>query len=129
MEKSKTQKDVPSKAQLYSERMAYARSCKSLLCNKQILAYFFKEFIEEYKHLSPEEIVKYFGNGNKEAIKNLSNNDVCVEGNMISFDMLFNVMLPNRNQTQLFKIEFQMDIMQRRLAMKVCRKTSKVFDA
>ena len=129
MEKSKIQEDIPTKAQQLSERMAYARSCKRLLCNKQILAYLFKEFIEEYKQLSPEEIVKYLGNGTKETIADISNHVVCVRGTMISFDMLFEAMLPSRNQSQLFNIEFQMDIIERLPTMKICRKTSKVFDA
>ena len=34
MGKSKKQKDIPLKTKLFNERIAYAKSCKRLLCNK-----------------------------------------------------------------------------------------------
>ena len=39
-----------------ADRKAYDRYCKKLLSNKQILAYFFKEYVEEFSDIPLKDI-------------------------------------------------------------------------
>jgi len=91
-----------------ADRKAYDRYCKKLLSNKQILAYFFKEYVEEFSDIPLKDIAKYLGNPNQEYVENLNLEDESILGSVIRFDTLFEVRMPKSKRLELFNIEAQM---------------------
>ena len=73
----------------------YDEQCKKILSYKQILAYIFKECLEEYKDLSLEKI------------QELLDEEQSIRGSMIRYDLLYKIKNPQNNNSMWIDIEPQ----------------------
>lgn len=86
----------------------YDEQCKKILSYKQILAYIFKECLEEYKDLSLEKIQELLDeeqSHDKMISKNVENQSI--RGSMIRYDLLYKIKNPQNNNSMWIDIEPQ----------------------
>ena len=103
MEDQKEWKEIMRKA-----KRLYDEQCKKILSYKQILAYIFKECLEEYKDLSLEKIQELLDeeqSHDKMISKNVE--DQSIRGSMIRYDLLYKIKNPQNNNSMWIDIELQ----------------------
>ena len=103
MEDKKELKEI-----MQESKRLYDEQCKKILSYKQILAYIFKECLEEYKDLSLEEIQELLDEGqshDKMISKNVE--DQSIRGSMIRYDLLYKLKNPHNNNSIWIDIEPQ----------------------
>lgn len=99
MEDKKELKEIMREA-----KRLYDEQCKKILSYKQILAYIFKECLEEYKDLSLEKIQELLDeeqSHDKMISKNVE--DQSIRGSMIRYDLLYKLRNPQRNDLEGFE--------------------------
>ena len=99
MEDQKEWKEI-----MQEPKRLYDEQCKKILSYKQILAYIFKECLEEYKDLSLEKIQELLDEGqshDKMISKNVE--DQSIRGSMIRYDLLYKLRNPQRNDPEGFE--------------------------
>ncbi|WP_279139492.1 hypothetical protein [Faecalicoccus pleomorphus] len=103
MEDQKEWKEIMQEA-----KRLYDEQCKKILLYKQILAYIFKECLEEYKDLSLEKIQELLDeeqSHDKMISKNVE--DQSIRGSMIRYDLLYKIKNPQNNNYMWIDIEPQ----------------------
>ena len=106
----------------------YDEQCKKILSYKQILAYIFKECLEEYKDLSLEKIQELLDEGqshDKMISKNVE--DQSIRGSMIRYDLLYKLRNPQRNDPEGFE-EDDFDNIQKVITLWICLRHARYKD-
>lgn len=106
----------------------YDEQCKKILSYKQILAYIFKECLEEYKDLSLEKIQELLDEGqshDKMISKNVE--DQSIRGSMIRYDLLYKLRNPQRNDPEGFE-EDDLDNVQKVITLWICLRHARYKD-
>ncbi|WP_415980068.1 hypothetical protein [Faecalicoccus pleomorphus] len=106
----------------------YDEQCKKILSYKQILAYIFKECLEEYKDLSLEKIQELLDEGqshDKMISKNVE--DQSIRGSMIRYDLLYKLRNPQRNDPEGFE-EDDFDNLQKVITLWICLRHARYKD-
>lgn len=103
MENKKELKDI-----LQESKRLYDEQCKKILSYKQILAYIFKECLEEYRNLSLKEIQELL-NEEQNHDRMISRNveDQSIRGSMIRYDLLYKLRNPFNDKYLWIDIEPQ----------------------
>ena len=103
MENKKELKDI-----LQESKRLYDEQCKKILSYKQILAYIFKECLEEYRDLSLKEIQELL-NEEQNHDRMISRNveDQSIRGSMIRYDLLYKLRNPVNDKYLWIDIEPQ----------------------
>ena len=106
----------------------YDEQCKKILSYKQILAYIFKECLEEYKDLSLEKIQELLDeeqSHDKMISKNVE--DQSIRGSMIRYDLLYKLRNPQRNDPEGFE-EDDFDNIQKVITLWICLRHARYKD-
>ena len=106
----------------------YDEQCKKILSYKQILAYIFKECLEEYKDLSLEKIQELLDEGqshDKMISKNVE--DQSIRGSMIRYDLLYKLRNLQRNDPEGFE-EDDFDNLQKVITLWICLRHARYKD-
>lgn len=106
----------------------YDEQCKKILSYKQILAYIFKECLEEYKDLSLEKIQELLDeeqSHDKMISKNVE--DQSIRGSMIRYDLLYKLRNPQRNDPEGFE-EDDFDNLQKVITLWICLRHARYKD-
>lgn len=123
MEDQKEWKEIMREA-----KRLYDEQCKKILSYKQILAYIFKECLEEYKDLSLEKIQELLDEGqshDKMISKNVE--DQSIRGSMIRYDLLYKLRNPQRNDPEGFE-EDDFDNLQKVITLWICLRHARYKD-
>lgn len=123
MEDKKELKEIMREA-----KRLYDEQCKKILSYKQILAYIFKECLEEYKDLSLEKIQELLDEGqshDKMISKNVE--DQSIRGSMIRYDLLYKLRNPQRNDPEGFE-EDDFDNIQKVITLWICLRHARYKD-
>ena len=123
MEDQKEWKEIMQEA-----KRLYDEQCKKILSYKQILAYIFKECLEEYKDLSLEKIQELLDEGqshDKMISKNVE--DQSIRGSMIRYDLLYKLRNPQRNDPEGFE-EDDLDNVQKVITLWICLRHARYKD-
>ena len=123
MEDQKEWKEIMREA-----KRLYDEQCKKILSYKQILAYIFKECLEEYKDLSLEKIQELLDEGqshDKMISKNVE--DQSIRGSMIRYDLLYKLRNPQRNDPEGFE-EDDLDNVQKVITLWICLRHARYKD-
>ena len=123
MEDQKEWKEIMREA-----KRLYDEQCKKILSYKQILAYIFKECLEEYKDLSLEKIQELLDEGqshDKMISKNVE--DQSIRGSMIRYDLLYKLRNPQRNDPEGFE-EDDFDNIQKVITLWICLRHARYKD-
>lgn len=123
MEDKKELKEIMREA-----KRLYDEQCKKILSYKQILAYIFKECLEEYKDLSLEKIQELLDEGqshDKMISKNVE--DQSIRGSMIRYDLLYKLRNPQRNDPEGFE-EDDFDNLQKVITLWICLRHARYKD-
>ena len=123
MEDQKEWKEIMREA-----KRLYDEQCKKILSYKQILAYIFKECLEEYKDLSLEKIQELLDEGqshDKMISKNVE--DQSIRGSMIRYDLLYKIKNPQRNDPEGFE-EDDFDNLQKVITLWICLRHARYKD-
>lgn len=123
MEDKKELKEIMREA-----KRLYDEQCKKILSYKQILAYIFKECLEEYKDLSLEKIQELLDEGqshDKMISKNVE--DQSIRGSMIRYDLLYKLRNPQRNDPEGFE-EDDLDNVQKVITLWICLRHARYKD-
>ena len=123
MEDQKEWKEIMREA-----KRLYDEQCKKILSYKQILAYIFKECLEEYKDLSLEKIQELLDeeqSHDKMISKNVE--DQSIRGSMIRYDLLYKLRNPQRNDPEGFE-EDDFDNIQKVITLWICLRHAKYKD-
>lgn len=123
MEDKKEWKEIMREA-----KRLYDEQCKKILSYKQILAYIFKECLEEYKDLSLEKIQELLDEGqshDKMISKNVE--DQSIRGSMIRYDLLYKLRNPQRNDPEGFE-EDDFDNVQKVITLWICLRHARYKD-
>lgn len=123
MEDQKEWKEIMREA-----KRLYDEQCKKILLYKQILAYIFKECLEEYKDLSLEKIQELLDeeqSHDKMISKNVE--DQSIRGSMIRYDLLYKLRNPQRNDPEGFE-EDDFDNIQKVITLWICLRHARYKD-
>ncbi len=123
MEDQKEWKEIMREA-----KRLYDEQCKKILSYKQILAYIFKECLEEYKDLSLEKIQELLDeeqSHDKMISKNVE--DQSIRGSMIRYDLLYKLRNPQRNDPEGFE-EDDFDNIQKVITLWICLRHARYKD-
>lgn len=123
MEDKKELKEIMREA-----KRLYDEQCKKILSYKQILAYIFKECLEEYKDLSLEKIQELLDeeqSHDKMISKNVE--DQSIRGSMIRYDLLYKLRNPQRNDPEGFE-EDDLDNVQKVITLWICLRHARYKD-
>ena len=123
MEDQKEWKEIMREA-----KRLYDEQCKKILLYKQILAYIFKECLEEYKDLSLEKIQELLDeeqSHDKMISKNVE--DQSIRGSMIRYDLLYKLRNPQRNDPEGFE-EDDFDNLQKVITLWICLRHARYKD-
>ena len=123
MEDQKEWKEIMREA-----KRLYDEQCKKILSYKQILAYIFKECLEEYKDLSLEKIQELLDeeqSHDKMISKNME--DQSIRGSMIRYDLLYKLRNPQRNDPEGFE-EDDFDNIQKVITLWICLRHARYKD-
>ena len=123
MEDKKELKEIMREA-----KRLYDEQCKKILSYKQILAYIFKECLEEYKDLSLEKIQELLDEGqshDKMISKNVE--DQSIRGSMIRYDLLYKLRNLQRNDPEGFE-EDDLDNVQKVITLWICLRHARYKD-
>ena len=123
MEDKKELKEIMREA-----KRLYDEQCKKILSYKQILAYIFKECLEEYKDLSLEKIQELLDeeqSHDKMIRKNVE--DQSIRGSMIRYDLLYKLRNPQRNDPEGFE-EDDFDNIQKVITLWICLRHARYKD-
>ena len=123
MEDQKEWKEIMQEA-----KRLYDEQCKKILSYKQILAYIFKECLEEYKDLSLEKIQELLDeeqSHDKMISKNVE--DQSIRGSMIRYDLLYKLRNPQRNDPEGFE-EDDFDNLQKVITLWICLRHARYKD-
>lgn len=123
MEDQKEWKEIMREA-----KRLYDEQCKKILSYKQILAYIFKECLEEYKDLSLEKIQELLDeeqSHDKMISKNME--DQSIRGSMIRYDLLYKLRNPQRNDPEGFE-EDDFDNLQKVITLWICLRHARYKD-
>ena len=123
MEDQKEWKEIMREA-----KRLYDEQCKKILSYKQILAYIFKECLEEYKDLSLEKIQELLDeeqSHDKMISKNVE--DQSIRGSMIRYDLLYKLRNPQRNDPEGFE-EDDFDNLQKVITLWICLRHARYKD-
>ena len=123
MEDQKEWKEI-----MQEPKQLYDEQCKKILSYKQILAYIFKECLEEYKDLSLEKIQELLDeeqSHDKMISKNVENQSI--RGSMIRYDLLYKLRNPQRNDPEGFE-EDDFDNVQKVITLWICLRHARYKD-
>lgn len=123
MEDQKEWKEI-----MQEPKRLYDEQCKKILSYKQILAYIFKECLEEYKDLSLEKIQELLDEEqrhDKMIRKNVE--DQSIRGSMIRYDLLCKLRNPQRNDPEGFE-EDDFDNIQKVITLWICLRHARYKD-
>lgn len=87
--------EVRKKEFIYENRLL-DEQCKKILSNEQILSYFIKEFIPEYKDINIKDISKYI----KKEPRYMNIEDVSVSGAKVIYDVLTEIKVPGKEDDE-----------------------------